>query len=51
MTREAKYAFAALLALSIGANVATLCLAGWLVTRPSPPTIDPAVQLCRVVKP
>ena len=23
----------------------------WFLTRPSPPTIDPAIQLCRIVKP
>lgn len=54
MTREQKWAFGVLLALSVVLNVAFGAEHIWFVSLmakdKSPQTIDPAIQLCRIVK-
>lgn len=50
MSRELKWLVGVGAGVSLGLNVATFALGAFVVTRPSPPTVDPAVQLCRVVK-
>lgn len=46
MSREAKW----LVGFLVGVVAAFVGEHIWLVTRESPPSIDPAIQLCRIVK-